>query len=85
MQFAAAAARAKRYRVTVVQPDGSLQRRPVVIGVMSRVTAQVLAGLSPGDKVVVGIRSGNKPAARNASGRNGRSGYGGGPRLGGYR
>ncbi|MFL6689307.1 MAG: efflux RND transporter periplasmic adaptor subunit [Alphaproteobacteria bacterium] len=76
---------AKRYFATVVQPDASLRRRPAIVGVMSRITAQVLAGLSPGDKVVVGVHSGNKPAARNTSGRNGRNGFGGGPRLGGYR
>jgi macrolide-specific efflux system membrane fusion protein len=74
---------AKRYFVTVLNPDGSLQRRPVAIGVMSRVSAQVLAGLSPGDQVVAGVKSTNAPARDHTSGgRNSR--YGGGPRLGGF-
>lgn len=75
---------AKRYFAMVANPDGSLERRPVAIGVMSRVSAQVLAGLNVGDKVVVGIRSDVKRASRNGAGAGNRS-YGGSPRLGGYR
>jgi len=77
---------AKRYFVTVVNPDGSMERRPVAIGVVSRVSAQVLAGLNAGDKVVVGTSSTGTSAARDraAGTHNGRSGYGGGPRLGGF-
>jgi macrolide-specific efflux system membrane fusion protein len=75
---------AKRYFASVVGPDGALKRKPVAIGVISRVSAQVLAGLNVGDKVVVGLRSDVKPATRNGAGMNSR-GYGGSPRLGGYR
>jgi macrolide-specific efflux system membrane fusion protein len=75
---------ARRYFVLVMNPDGSLKRRPVAVGVMSRVSAQVLAGLNMGEKVVVGTRSGNKPASHSGQGQgaNGRGGYG--PRLGGF-
>lgn len=74
---------AKRYFVQVVGADGALERRPVAIGMMSRVSAQVLAGLNVGDKVVAGFKSANAPARDTAGGnRNGR--YGGGPRLGGF-
>jgi macrolide-specific efflux system membrane fusion protein len=75
---------AKRYFVTVVNADGSLERRPVAIGVMSRVSAQVLAGLNVGDSVVAGMKSANAPAHDHESGnRNGHYG-GGGARLGGF-
>lgn len=73
---------AKRYFVTVAGPDGALVRRPVAIGVMSRVAAQVLAGLKVGDNVVAGMKSANAPAREHGSG-SGR--YGGGARLGGFR
>jgi macrolide-specific efflux system membrane fusion protein len=75
---------AKRYFVLVMKLDGTPERRPVAIGVMSRVSAQVLAGLQEGEKVVVGVRSTVKPASHTNQGLNGRTGYGGGPRLGGY-
>jgi macrolide-specific efflux system membrane fusion protein len=77
---------AKRYFVTVMNPDGSIERRSVAIGVVSRVSAQVLVGLNAGDKVVVGMNSTNASAARDraAGTHNARSGYGGGPRLGGF-
>jgi macrolide-specific efflux system membrane fusion protein len=45
---------AKRYWVQVMEPDGTTQSRPVVVGVTNRVSAQILAGLSVGDTVVVG-------------------------------
>ncbi|HSC18318.1 MAG TPA: efflux RND transporter periplasmic adaptor subunit [Rhizomicrobium sp.] len=74
---------AKRYFVVVVKPDGTLGRRPVVIGVMSRVSAEVLAGLKPGDKVVVGMRSTDGPGSHAHMGANGHSAYSHG-RLGGF-
>jgi hypothetical protein len=73
----------KRYFVMAIASDGSIERRPVAIGVMSRVSAQVLAGLNVGDKVVVGMRSGAKPAIRSDRAA-GNRGYTGRPRLGGY-
>lgn len=74
---------AKRYWVQVVRPDGSLEHRPVVIGVTSRVAAQVLAGLQPGEKVVAGMKSTGERATRTGGSRNGTMG-GSGPRLGGF-
>ena len=76
---------AKRYLVLVMTPDGTIEDRAVAVGVTSRVFAQVLAGLGTGEQVVVGMKSKNTPARDSASAmRNGRSGYGSGPRLGGY-
>jgi macrolide-specific efflux system membrane fusion protein len=76
---------AKRYFVLVAKPDGMIEHRPVAIGVTSRVSAQVLAGLNIGEQAVVGTRSANTPARDRANGvRNARTGYTGGPRLGGF-
>ncbi len=58
---------AKRYWVMVVRPDDSIERRPVAIGVMSRVSAQVIAGLRPGDRVVAGMESEAPSASRTRS------------------
>lgn len=74
---------AKRYFVMAINSDGMPERRPVAIGVMSRVSAQVLGGLRPGDKVVVGMRSTGGPASHSHDGANGHNGYGRG-RLGGF-
>lgn len=50
--------------VEVIAPDGSRQQRDVVIGVMSRVSAEVISGLQAGDQVVAGIiqNTNNGPA-----------------------
>lgn len=45
--------KAKMSMVRVLQQDGSARRQPVLIGLNNRVTAQVLAGLKQGDKVVI--------------------------------
>ena len=42
-------------KVRVVAADGSISDREVTIGVTSRVTAEVIAGLSEGEQVVAGI------------------------------
>jgi len=69
---------AKRYWVQVMEPDGTIRRQPVAIGVSNRVSAQVLAGLQVGDKVVVGMKqTGEAPAADSESHHN----RGFGPRL----
>ena len=39
--------------------DGKAEDREVKVGVMNRVSAEILSGLEPGEKVVVGT----KPAA----------------------
>jgi macrolide-specific efflux system membrane fusion protein len=43
-----------RAMVRVVKPDGTLEDREVKVGVMSRVTAQIVSGLEAGEQVVTG-------------------------------
>jgi macrolide-specific efflux system membrane fusion protein len=55
--------------VRVVRADGTLESRDVRIGLVSRVSAQVLSGLEAGERVVVGQRTAAPaPAARPATG-----------------
>lgn len=42
--------------VKVVGEDGGLKEREVQVGVMNRVSAQIISGLEPGEKVVIGTR-----------------------------
>lgn len=42
--------------VRVVKDDGALEERTVQVGAVTRVAAQILAGLEPGEKVVAGPR-----------------------------
>jgi membrane fusion protein, macrolide-specific efflux system len=57
--------------VRVVAPDGSIAPRDVRVGVVSRVSAQIVSGLEPGERVVVGQRGATTPtaAAKAATGR----------------
>ena len=55
-----------RARVRVLKADGSSEARVVEVGVMNRVSAQILSGLEEGEQVVVGQRSA-APAPRPAS------------------
>lgn len=52
---AAGASAQRTANVEVINPDGSRAQREVVIGVMSRVSAEVISGLNAGDQVVAGI------------------------------
>ncbi len=54
-------------RVRVVGADGTAVERAVTLGVTNRVSAQVLAGLEPGEKVVIGARAAAKGAAPAAA------------------
>jgi macrolide-specific efflux system membrane fusion protein len=55
--------------VRVVKPDGALESRDVRVGVVSRVSAQILSGVEPGERVVVGQRAASPaPSARGATG-----------------
>jgi macrolide-specific efflux system membrane fusion protein len=64
--------------VDVIAPDGTRQQREVVIGVMSRVSAEVISGLQAGDQVVAGIiQSGSAAQQNTQSGRP--------PGFGGFR
>jgi macrolide-specific efflux system membrane fusion protein len=49
-----------RALVSVVAADGKVAEREVKVGVMNRVSAQIVAGLEPGEKVVIGTKA---PAA----------------------
>jgi membrane fusion protein, macrolide-specific efflux system len=58
--------------VRVVAPDGSIAPREVRVGVVSRVSAQIVSGLQPGERVVAGQRAAApaaaaKPAAGGSS------------------
>ena len=65
--------------VLLVNPDGEIERRTVTIGVSSRISAEVISGLEPGDQVVAGIIQGVAAPAANAGGLNlGGGGLGGG-------
>jgi macrolide-specific efflux system membrane fusion protein len=37
-----------------MKADGTIEQREVRVGVMSRVSAQILSGLEPGERVVTG-------------------------------
>jgi macrolide-specific efflux system membrane fusion protein len=56
----------RRGTVIVKLPDGSLEPRPVVIGVSDRVHGQVLEGLSENDVVVIGKRD-EEPAPSSSN------------------
>ncbi len=55
-----------RARVRVVRADGSIETREVQVGVMNRVSAEIVAGLEAGEVVVTGERAA-APAARSTS------------------
>jgi len=46
-----------RALVGVVDADGEVADREVSVGVVNRVSAQILAGLEPGERVVIGMRA----------------------------
>jgi macrolide-specific efflux system membrane fusion protein len=55
--------------VRVAKVDGTLENRDVRVGIASRVSAQIVSGLEPGERIVVGQRAaGSAPAARPATG-----------------
>jgi membrane fusion protein, macrolide-specific efflux system len=60
-----------RAMVRVVKPDGTLEDREVKVGVMSRVTAQIVSGLEAGEQVVTGSATPRTAAA--SKGGNGNS------------
>jgi membrane fusion protein, macrolide-specific efflux system len=69
----------KHYTVQVIQPDGTIKPRRIVVGVSNRVSAEVISGLEVGEKVVAGIKQTAAPAASasRAGGQRGPGGYGG--------
>jgi macrolide-specific efflux system membrane fusion protein len=55
--------------VRVVKTDGSIENRDVRVGVVSRVSAQIVSGLEPGERVVAGQRAATPaPAPRPTPG-----------------
>jgi membrane fusion protein, macrolide-specific efflux system len=54
--------------VSVVAADGTISDREVRVGVMNRVSAQILSGLEPGEMVVIGTRQPVPAAAKAQSG-----------------
>ena len=44
--------------VTVMAADGTQQARDIVVGVSSRISAQVISGLEEGEQVVAGVIQG---------------------------
>jgi membrane fusion protein, macrolide-specific efflux system len=73
---------AKRYTVQVMGSDGTVQSRPIVVGVSNRVSAQVLAGLSIGEQVVVGMKDPSAVPAASHSASTSRNGTYGAPSVG---
>jgi macrolide-specific efflux system membrane fusion protein len=57
----------RKATVRVIGGDGSISEREVTIGVMSRVSAEVLSGLSEGEQVVAGILEAAAPAGGGGS------------------
>lgn len=49
--------------VRVVKTDGSIEQREVIVGVTSRIAAEVISGLEVGEQVVAGILQGGMAAA----------------------
>ena len=62
--------------VRVVADDGTQQQREIVVGVTSRVAAEVISGLQAGERVVAGIIQADAGDAANAQ-RFGPPGFGG--------
>jgi macrolide-specific efflux system membrane fusion protein len=63
------------YRVLVANGGSRPTMKEVKIGLMNRVSAQVLSGLEVGDVVVTGVESASKPGAKpNTGGLGGRRG-----------
>jgi macrolide-specific efflux system membrane fusion protein len=56
-----------RAMVRVIDADGKLTDREVKVGVMNRISAQILAGLEAGEKVVVGTKARASVARAKAS------------------
>ncbi len=60
--------------VRVVNPDGSVTAKRIVTGVSNRVSAEVISGLQPGDKVVSGLKQGDTAAPADSNDRSRRFG-----------
>ena len=54
--------------VRVLKADGSVEDRPVTVGIDNRVNAQILSGLKAGEAVIIGENSG-APGKQQSRGR----------------
>ncbi len=70
--------------VELVREDGSFEEREVLIGVTSRIAAEVISGLEVGDRVVAGIVQGGRAAQQQGQNFRPPGGFGGGIRVGGF-
>jgi macrolide-specific efflux system membrane fusion protein len=59
--------RERAYLVQVVGSDGKVEDRRITVGVMNRINAQVLSGLSEGEMVVIGSQDAGEKAAPRAN------------------
>jgi membrane fusion protein, macrolide-specific efflux system len=59
-----------RASVRVVKQDGTIENREVRVGVMSRVSAQIVSGLEPGEQVVTGAATAAPAAAKKSGSTN---------------
>ena len=67
--------------VRVVNDDGSIVEREIIVGVTSRIAAEVISGLSPGERVVAGIVQADAPVQENNNNDRGFRGIPGGFRM----
>lgn len=51
--------------VTLVNEDGSQEEKEVLVGITSRISAEIISGLDEGDRVVAGILQGDIPIPGN--------------------
>ena len=65
-------------RVSVLGADGKVADRDVKVGVMNRVSAQIVSGLEPGEKVVIGTKAPAAAATQTGSALVPSAGKGGG-------
>ncbi|HTQ98409.1 MAG TPA: efflux RND transporter periplasmic adaptor subunit [Candidatus Acidoferrum sp.] len=70
--------------VVVMKNDGTREERQVMVGVQSRVAAEVISGLSVGEEVVAGIIQANAAAAGGNQQQNRPGGFPGGFPGGGF-
>lgn len=52
--------------VQVLGEDGNVTRRAVTVGIVNRVAAEIVEGLEPGERVIVGTRRGERAPAPSA-------------------
>lgn len=60
-----------QYRLSVLGPDGAIERKKVEVGLNNKVTAEIRSGLAEGDRVVTSQRTGTGDAGQAAGGSGG--------------